>query len=378
MLPRVRKQVDTLFKGIMRGIFPRLMCMLLGVMALGCDISSDDQRCIPLSQSGCARGEVCTIDADGAPICVIAAASPLREGAECRAPSREREADEPSECAAGLACIHHQGVDRCLRFCNPNVDVNQSTCRTARVDGDDIGHPFFESSRCDLVLDGRPDIAVCSLPCDPNESIEFDCPSAHRCAIAPGAQTARCQLDGLGRLGQRCGASCRCGDGLQCVAEGDDFVCRAFTQSGACNEGIPSPIVGSLNPLDDNVPYRICRPCHMLNLNNLSLCETPAVCSGDYGVLGTLSAQDLRAVADRVFRLSSTGTQVIVGAELRDGQGWFWRNADAPIPSDLWEGDVNPSTGECVVLGPSGLLSTSMECDGQSLCEPTTRPNCGA
>ena len=234
MLPCVRIQVDKMLSPGTSFAVWLILFGLSGSTLGGCSSGSDDQKCIPLSQSGCPRGQICTVDVDGAPTCIQVAAETVAEGSSCQAPRSTAETGGAFPCPAGYGCIQYHGVDRCLRFCDAERAENDNTCQPTNTDAEGVRHPLAEWARCDLVLDGRPDIAACSLPCNPEDTEALDCPDNTRCALSVGDQVARCQLFGLGQTGQSCGSSCRCDRGLQCVAESGSFVCRPFARGGAC------------------------------------------------------------------------------------------------------------------------------------------------
>ena len=228
----------------------------------GCGEASRGRDCEPVRQTGCEGDRVCAVAANGTPTCFAPVATPAQEGERCEA---------ADACDAGLGCVRVAGVARCLRFCAPSEDTDDAPCLEGAVPPGD--HPHSQQARCLSVVVDRPDIGVCVLPCHPislddrdcamtASCPEPDCPEGLVCAASVLAGMAVCAAPGMAAAGEECGPDAPCGDGLACVAEGAEQVCRPFeTTVGCMGDTVSRPIPGVLDAtLTPARALRVCAP----------------------------------------------------------------------------------------------------------------------
>ena len=148
----------------------------------------------------------------------------LRKKVKGVAPESEAPSDGSSfpKCAAGLGCVMEHGVSRCLRFCNPELAVSDDDCRARdnplEMMLDNLIFPPYSS--CRIVIDGRPEVGLCGLPCRLGESASTNgCPEGTGCDLPIGAVEARCMPFGSRKEGESCGVNCPCEDTLVCVSD---------------------------------------------------------------------------------------------------------------------------------------------------------------
>ena len=355
-----------------------IFCMGIPV---GCDTDSSEQRCTPQTQSGCRRGETCTVDVEGTPLCMPNNAGAAPEGASCLAPNAPSEStphDPALRCAPGLGCISYLGVSRCLRFCDPELTGASDGCRSANA-SDDLAHPLSEFGQCGVTLYDRPEIGACVIPCRFGKDAESTCPLDTQCSLGLGSTLATCRPLGTGTVGDSCGGQCTCGPDLQCVATTHGGVCREkMDEGGQCAEGEDAyAILGSVDPISpiEDTPYRICSGCRDLGIQGLSYCTSPAACTTDHGVLASFDGAGgdvFAAVNSQNEMISAIG----VGAILNADMVWVWQDSSAPIEPSYWADGEPQGDAMCIVLGSDGKLRGSLACESAVLCRTDRRPSC--
>jgi hypothetical protein len=122
-----------------------LWLSLLGVAFAGCTENSRAQACIPIDGQGCDAPTVCTLDADGEPVCLTPTATAGDAFDPCAS---------PDACSSGHACIVHDGRAQCLRLCAPEGGTGAETCSA-----------LGEGVLCVSVIDTQPEIGVCVATC---------------------------------------------------------------------------------------------------------------------------------------------------------------------------------------------------------------------
>ena len=205
----------------------RLILWVLSLSLAGCFDNGSDRKCEPVDNQGCKAAERCAVASDGTPSCFPM--GNLTEGEAC---------DAPDACRAGLGCVQMFGVSRCLRFCAPSLDPDESAC------GDDETSVlrFSGQAQCVAGLPDRTDIGLCVVPCvfDPSE-LDLTCPS---CGLVSGLPFLTCISAGPAKMGEPCGPSAQCVGNLIC--EPTTHTCLPTT--GECGgewlliAGVKSPV----------------------------------------------------------------------------------------------------------------------------------------
>ncbi len=202
-----------------------LWLSLVYVAVQGCTETSRAQACIPVEGRGCDSPQVCSLDADGEPVCLTPTAAAGGAFDPCEA---------PDACSEGHACVVHDGRAQCLRLCTPDGGGGVETCSA-----------LGEGVLCLSVIDAQPEIGVCVATCvDPTVAA---CPDLEDgrpagCWLVVGFDVALCsgQRGTVGE-GEACDAAARCLETSQlCVAldEADDARCRPVASgSGNCDSG---------------------------------------------------------------------------------------------------------------------------------------------
>ena len=172
-------------------------------LLVACASTDVDQACRPEIQIGCPVDEFCTINRDGASICVPSSLGRLSEGALCTGFEDLADAESRGDgiCAAGLGCFQDGFFNRCLRFCENAMQDARAACLD-RVDAA-YAHRFGDSSECSLRVFGRSEIGACRLGCEFGRSGESaGCPEGSTCGLTPDASEGRCLPEGIASEGE--------------------------------------------------------------------------------------------------------------------------------------------------------------------------------
>ena len=247
------------------------------------------------------------------------------EGSLCQPPVLDEDLsgiDSSLRCAAGLGCISYQGVSRCLKFCDP--DGNSTECSQRSE------HPLGAFAHCGIILDDRPDIGLCSLPCHLSKPEESTCPEGSQCRLLSGAAVAHCGQVGTQGLNAGCGPACQCAPGLVCVRDSFGQSCRQATDAeSACGEdtfltALPGTQDPTIDPdLAQSSPYLACMPCRVIRGDGLSLCARVSGCRDDGGLLASVTEQTAVPIRSAI-ELHEGQNGVLVGAQMSDDGDWLW------------------------------------------------------
>jgi hypothetical protein len=202
-----------------------LWLSLLGVAFAGCTENSRAQACIPIDGQGCDAPTVCTLDADGEPVCLTPTATAGDAFDPCAS---------PDACSSGHACIVHDGRAQCLRLCAPEGGTGAETCSA-----------LGEGVLCVSVIDTQPEIGVCVATCvDPTVAAcpDLDDGQPAGCWLVVGFDVALCSGQrGTVAEGEACDAAARCLDPTHLCVDLDgtnDARCRpAAPAAGTCASG---------------------------------------------------------------------------------------------------------------------------------------------
>jgi hypothetical protein len=366
--------------------YPHLLMLLMfsTFMPVGCDSDSSEQRCTPQTQTGCRGGEACTVDVEGAPLCVAENSGTAIEGATCIAPKALGEAipyDPTLRCGAALGCIAYLGVPRCLRFCDPESSGDNDSCGSPTL-SEVARHPLSEHANCAITLFERSEIGACVLPCKFESEADSECPDHTQCKLGLGSTVATCLPSGSGQVGQECGDGCGCGSGQQCVSDPLGWVCRrkAKAMNMCPDTELALSIVGSSNPVssEPGEPYTVCVACQYVGVGRFKYCKSAETCMADYGHLASLEGFDGENLYTAARSYGESTSEFPVGVVLNDDMVWTWLSSGTPVDMGMWAEEEPGSDVACVVLGSDGKLRGSWNCSGPVLCEQGSRPACDA
>ncbi len=306
-------------------------------LALGCGESSSARRCEPTDNTGCPSGQHCTVDRDGAPVC-LAPAPAYVEGAAC---------EGPEDCGEGLGCLRVLGVARCLRFCVPDTEAPLDPCADGYRDADEGGHPLTVVARCLATL-VRPGIGACTMPCRPEEAT-VDCPEGAACRVEDGLEMPLCGAAGDAELDNDCSAERPCRPGLFCAPRFGGGVCRPPADAeGRCADqaSFAQVLPGALHPLTggDLLACVACAPIgylgtpaagHVLCAAVVDAETAEATCAAQGGGLADLRSVSPAALVAATARAG--GTPRWIAARREDG-AWQWADGEPLTEAPAGEG----------------------------------------
>lgn len=316
---------------------PALLLPILA-LALGCGETSSARRCEPTDNTGCPSGQQCTVDRDGAPVCLPPAAT-YAEGAAC---------DGPEDCGEGLGCLRVLGVARCLRFCVPDTEAPLDPCADGYRDADEGGHPLTAVARCLATLE-RPGIGACMMPCRP-EAATVDCPAGAACRVEDGLELALCGAGGEGTEGEACSAETPCAPGLACAPRFGGGVCRPPADAeGRCADeaSFAQVLPGAQHPLTggDLLACVDCAPVgylgdpplgHLICAAVVDAETAESTCAAEGGTLADLRRVDPATLIAATGRAG--GTPRWIAARRVDGV-WAWPDGEPLDEAPAGEGD---------------------------------------
>ena len=223
---------------------PLLLAPLqLAPLLLACESGSVARECEPVSQTGCAPGQRCTLGEGSRPLCAPRAPEGLGEGAPCAT---------SEECADELGCVSRLGAARCARFCERAATLTPAPTACAAA------HPL---ALCALSLTDRDDIGLCLTPCDPlGVDASRGCGVGLTCDFSPDLPFTECRPEGAQGEWAPCGVGARCAAPLACALEGGEARCTALV---APEEGCPPATLRRAQPRassPEGSPYVSCWP----------------------------------------------------------------------------------------------------------------------
>lgn len=356
---------------------------------LGCDAGSVERACEPVQQTGCSRSTFCAVDGEGVPKCF--APEEVPEANDCPGDDRAgcrlegASCETSGQCALGLGCLRVGGAARCLRFCDPvGVADGPESCDATARPTEEGGHPAGALAQCIGLLQSRPDIGACALPCSPGGD-PLQCPTDLSCGLVPGSPFAMCISPGEAEPGAPCGPDRRCVAGQLCARWGGGRVCRPpAAASGECFLGSAVPLPNTRNENGDG-PLAVCQIC--LDVGTFASRRYIACPTGlDQTGAAAICASEGASLADLTgFNPEQyTALQLTVGGVLRQTEAvamwtiavvaegrWRWSAAGFEVESVLWGATVPAAVqGRCGTMPLTGTSMRSEACEtaASALC----------